>query len=586
MTSNRRLWWRLLALMAVLGLVAAACGDDSGDSGESSETTFASEGGELGEQEDAVAAYGGDIAVGLEGESQSWTPGQTQWTVGGLSVGNAIYDPFIVLDGNGEYKPFLAESLTPNADLTEWTVVLRDGVTFHDGTPLDAAAVKWNFDNLINAEGANTQGTLTTAGVTGMEIVDDMSVVYVLSDTNAAFPDLLRGTIGMPVSPTAYEADPEGFNDGPVGTGPFVFDEWVRDGYLRTSRNPDYWMSDENGQQLPYLNSIEFRPIADENVRALALSSDDIQVMQTLRGSTAKQVIALVDDDDRSFNAVTYVGNQSGSAIFNTLEPPLDDVRVRRALAMASDGELVAQVLGDDGLVPRSTGFFSTDSPWYSEAAANAYPGTAGRDLEGAIALREEYENDPARSDGRAPGEPVTLTYSCLPDASLLQVAQLQQSLWSEAGFEVDLSQVEQAELISNAIGTADSTPPWRGTYSANCWRSPALTGDPYTDFVGFFGPVDTSVTNFTNFTDPQIDAALETLRTSADFDERYAAVETIGMVNGENVAIAFSSATPTLVGYRGDIYGIPTWHVPDGALGSGIPGGVMRFHEAFIATQ
>ncbi len=150
----------------------------------------------------------------------------------------------------------------------------------------------------------------------------------------------------------------------------------------------------------------------------------------------------------------------------------------------------------------------------------------------------------------------------------------------------VELQQVEQAELISNAIGSPDQTPPWKGNFSANCWRSPALTGDPLTDFQGFFGPPETSVTNFTNFTHPDITAALDTLRTSADFEERYAAVETIGIVAGENVPIAFSSATPTLVGYRGDVHGIPSWTMPDGSPGPGIPGGVIRLHQAFIAIE
>jgi peptide/nickel transport system substrate-binding protein len=585
MTSNRRTWWRVLALLAVLGLVAAACGDDGGsEEGEPSDTTF---GGPTDpEEEDVAPAFGGSIAVGLEGESLSWVPGASQWTSGGLTVASAIYDPLVALTDTGEYAPYLAESVEPNEDVSRWTVRLREGVTFHDGTPFNAEALKWNYDNLLTIPTANTLGALTTAGVTGMEVVDDLTVAYVLDGPNAAFPDILRGPIGMPVSPTAYEADPEAFNNKPVGTGPFMAEEWLRDSYMRTVRNPDYWRTDEAGQQLPYLNAVEFRPITDETSRAVSLESDDIQVMQTQRGTTAKQVLAIVDDPNRDFKAATSVGNLAGSAIFNTLEPPLDDVRVRRALSMASDGELVAQVLGDDGLVPRSTGFFSEDSPWYSEAAAAAYPGTAGRDLDGAIALLEEYTSDPARSDGKAAGEPVELTYSCLPDPSLLQVAQLQQQLWSEAGVVVNLDQVEQGVLISNAIGTADQSPPWAGNYSANCWRSPALTGDPLTDFQGFFGPVETSVTNFTNFTHPDIDAALVTLRNSTDFEERYAAVETIGIINGENVPIAFSSSTPSLVGYRGDIYGIANWTVPSGELGNGIPGSLIRLHEAFISVE
>lgn len=587
MNHTRRRAWRLLAVLAALGLVAGACGDDSTDDGqgETTDTTFA-DGGTVGEQTEATAVYGGRLVVGLEGESGTWTPGQSELTAGGLSVAYSIYDPLVSLDENGEYKPFLAESIEANDDLTEWTVTLRDGVEFHDGSPLDAETLLWNFETLLFADGRNTQGALTGAGVTGMEVVDDLTVTYVLSGPNAGFPDLLRGTIGMPVSRVAYEADPEGFGSAPVGTGPFELVSWVRDGSLVVDRNPDYWMSDADGNQLPYLDGIEFRPIPDEEARALSLESDDIQVLQTLRGSTAKQVLALVDDADRDFAAVTYVGNLSGSAIFNTLQPPVDDPRVRRALALASDGEQVAEVLGDDGLVPRSPGFFSVDSPWYSEAASSTYPGIDGRDLEQAQALIQEYMDDPARSDGKAVGEPVTVEYSCLPDTSLIAVAQLQQALWTEAGVEVTLEQVDQATLISNGIGSADQAIPWSGNFVINCWRSPALTGDPLTDLQTFFGPVESTPTNFTNYTHPDIDAALDTLRTSDVFEERYAAVEAIQLQAYEDVPIAFSSGTPTLVGFRGDVHGIASWTLPDGSLGTGIPGGVMRFHQAFLAIE
>lgn len=165
-------------------------------------------------------------------------------------------------------------------------------------------------------------------------------------------------------------------------------------------------------------------------------------------------------------------------------------------------------------------------------------------------------------------------------------MAQLQQNLLTEVGFEVTLEQVDQATLIGNAIGSADQVPPYSGDFSVNCWRSPALTGDPLTDFQGFFGDPATSVTNFTNFTTPEILEAIDTLRSSGDFEERKAAVEQIGIIANKNVPIAFSSATPTLVGFRGDIHGIPNWTLPSGGSGTGIPGGVMRFHQAFMAAS
>jgi peptide/nickel transport system substrate-binding protein len=407
--------------------------------------------------------------------------------------------------------------------------------------------------------------------------------VYTLSEPNAAFPDILRGEAGWPVSPTAYEADPEGFTDHPIGTGPFVMESWTRDSETVLVRNDNYWFIDENGDQLPYLDKVTLRPIPDEDSRVQSLASGDLNMMQTLRGNNVKQVQALVDEGDEFTDSV-FIGNTSGSAILNVLEPPLDDLRIRTALAYASDATAVQAVLGDDGLTDISTGFFTEDSPWYSEAAAEAYPGFNGRDLDAATALVDEYKADPERSDGKAPGEDVVVEYNCPPDPSLIQVSQLQQSLWGEAGVVVNLNQVEQAAHISNAVGSADTDPPFRGDYIINCWRAGGGDGDPLSSLQSFFGPVATTPGNFTNYTNPEIDDLLDTLRTNANFADRYDAVEQIGIISGQEVPILWSSPTVTDVGYTSNIHGIKDWTLPDGALGTGTPGATVRFHQAFIA--
>src|SRR5690606_4807294 len=136
-------------------------------------------------------------------------------------------------------EPYLAESITSNDDFTEWTVTLRPGVLFHDGTPLDAEAMKTIFDDFLTAEGANTAGALKR-DVKAMEIVDDLSVRYVLNEPNAAFYDELTGPVGWPFSPTAAAELGEDFGSQPVGTGPFRFVSWQRDGAFVLERNPDY----------------------------------------------------------------------------------------------------------------------------------------------------------------------------------------------------------------------------------------------------------------------------------------------------------------------------------------------------------
>jgi peptide/nickel transport system substrate-binding protein len=303
--------------------------------------------------------------------------------------------------------------------------------------------------------------------------------------------------------------------------------------------------------------------------------------MVTLRGSTAKQVLSLVED--RDFRANVTVGNQSGASIFNHLEPPVDDIRVRSALILMSDAEDVARILGDDGLVPNTDGFFEPESGWYSEAAGRAYLSRDGTDPERAAALIEEYVNDPNRTDGKGVGEPIEVEYACPPDPSLIEIGQYVQRQWSSIGVEVRLRQVEQAALVQNAIGSADQDPPWRGNFMISCWRAGAGEGDPLTALTSFFDDPSTNPLNFTNFSHPEIDEALETLKVNADFEVRYQAVETINRIANENAVLTWSIATPTLVGWRGDVFGLTTWVLPDGRLGNRTPGGHMHFSQVFL---
>jgi peptide/nickel transport system substrate-binding protein len=578
---------RCLALLLCLSLVATACaGDDDAPDTGATDTTAPPGGedegsGDEGSEDDPQ--YGGRVVVGLEAETNNWLPGLGSFASSGVTVAMSVYDPLVVLNEDGEWEPNLAESLEANEDLTEWTMTLREGVEFHDGTPFDADALKWNFDTLHNVSSSLTYGSIQATGVDSVDVVDDLTVVWRLTDTNAAFPDLLRGAVGWPTSPAAFDdLGAEGLSEAPVGTGPFVFVEWRRDERFLARRNENYWRTDADGNQLPFLDEVEFRPIPDEDSRVQSLEADTVQIVSTLRGSAIKTLMGLTDTGN--FGGNLWVGNTSGASIFNTLVPPVDDVRIRRALAYAGDGEAVAVVLGDDGLVPITTTFFSEDSPWFSDAASEAYPGAAGRDVDAAIALVEEYRADPDRSDGRQPGSPIEITYACPPDPSLIEVSQLVQQLWGDAGVVVNLVQVEQATHIGNAVGSPDQTPPWSGDYMVNCWRAGAGEGDPLTSFQNFFGPVDTTPGNFTNFTHPDIDAAMEVLKTSIDFEERYAAAEQINLVANEHVPLTWGVGTATYVGWRDDVRGVATWRTPAGTMGNGTVDARVILHQAWLA--
>ena len=536
-------WKRALASLGLVGVLlgTAACGgDDGGGSGSEAEGV---EQDEFSEQGDPVE--GGEITVGLEAETNSWTPGEGAFSNSGTTVAYAIYDPLMKRNTDGEVRPFLAESMEPNQDLTAWTLKLRPDIQFHDGTPLNGEALKTIFDTYLLAPTSNVRNTL--ADVSSLDVVDDLTVEYKLKQPNAAFPDVLTGSPGWPFSPTAAAENGPDAGANPVGTGPFKFVSWQRDSNFVVEKNEDYWRDG-----LPYLDGITFRPIPDEDTRLSSLQSGDIDVLQTLRQSTVAKAREVEGVDNYE-----YLGNNSGGSIINTSIPPFDDLRVRQALAYGIDQPALIEVIGGTGLTPDASQYFSPDSPFYSEQAAEAFP---TYDAERAQELYDEYINDPQRSDGQPVGTNISFTYRCPPDPTLNELSQLYQSFWNQLGMDVQLETVEQAAHVQNGIAKE---------YEVQCWRVGAET-DPYTTLKNAFteGPL-----NFTGYTSTAIDEGLDTLRTTTDVEERKAAVEQISMDISENVPNLFTGYTLTDVAVRDVVKNVDGWTFPDGAEGDGVPG-------------
>lgn len=541
---------RKLVIPLAAALLVASCGggssDDAGDGGSDGEVTGAVR--DVSERGEPVT--GGSITVGLEAESDGWLPGRSNMANAGINVAYAVYDPLMKVNADGEVKPYLAESMEANEDFTRWTLTLRPGIEFHDGTPLDAAALKTVFDDYLKAPDSNLLGTL--AGVE-MEVVDDLTVDYVLEAPNSGFPYALVLAAGWPFSPTAAAAAGEDAPSRPVGTGPFVFESWERDSRLVVSRNENYWQ-----EGLPYLDEVVFRPIPDEDTRVSSLSTGDVDVVQSLRQSGVAELRDLEGVDNYE-----HLGNNTGVTIFNTTEPPVDDLRVRRGLALAVDQDQVIEVLGGAGMVPPATQLFSPDDAYYSEAAAEAWP---GYDPEAAAEELQAYVDDPQRSDGEAPGSPIRLRFDCPPDPSLNELSQLLQALWSAVGVEVELRQVEQATHISEALA---------GDYQAKCFRA-GQDQDPGVVLHQIL--TEGSPLNVTRFSDPAIDEALAELRATDDLAERQALVEEITMTVNESFPVVYSGQTLAVVAARESVKNIDGWTYPDGSEGGTSPQGTVMW--------
>jgi peptide/nickel transport system substrate-binding protein len=610
---------RAVAFLAAAGLVAGACGgsDDSAPADtteESSEEAEAPadepaeepaeepavEAGDEAEgdvdtevvEEETAIEYGGSISVGLEAESTGLRPWEDTCSSPCYNMMIAVFDKLMEQDATGAYAPYLAESIEPNADFTAWTMTLRSGVTFHNGVELTGQTIADMFP--IQQAGAAGSGAIAAASLTGVEATGDLEVTYTLSQGNSAFPaSLSRAPMGMVFDPAAAAADSEGFSMAPIGTGPFVIDSRDLDNETTFVRNDSYWATDPDGNALPYLDSISFRPIPDEGTRLDALLSGTINAMQTLRQGTIRDARAARDDDGADITLWEFQGNNTGGGMYNVLVPPFDDVRVRRGLTHLNSQEQVIESLGGTGISLPATQWFSPDSPWWSEKVAEAWPQF---DFEGGVAFLTEYINDPERSDGKAAGEMIDVELSCPPDPTLIASIQVVEQAYTATGLvNVTITNYDQATHIGMAIGGDNG---FVGSHSQHCWRwsddadpsvsiNPAL--QPPTVEIAVEAGLDPATTvgafNIPNWFSPTAYQAAIAATQTDDFETRYGLYESIMLEFADQVPVYYSGHTATAIGSDTNILGLNSWHVPSGELGIGFPNAEGRWSEVFITS-
>jgi peptide/nickel transport system substrate-binding protein len=394
--------------------------------------------------------------------------------------------------------------------------------------------------------------------------------VYTLDASNSAFPSNLNTVeLGYVFEPAAASADPAGFSKAPVGTGPFAIQNRDIDNETTVVRNENYWRTDADGNQLPYLDSIVFRPIPDEGTRLDALLSGTVDVIESRRQATIR--------DTRAESGITmyeYQGNSTGGGMYNTAVPPFDDVRVRVGLNTLNDRVHVIEALGGSGISLPVSQWFSKDSPWWTQAAEDAY---ADFDFEAGKALLQEYIDDPARSDGKAPGEKIDVELSCPPDPTLVAAMQVNQQTWTGSGLvNVNLTQFDQATHINNAVSDQ---------HQASCWRW-GTQADPSTALNTFLADPAESVGNFPNWFDPEAFGwALDAIQTD-DFEARKELYSKIMVRINEQAPVWYSGGTATLIATNETVRGVNNWTLPSGALGNGTPGAVTYFTQAFVTGR
>jgi ABC-type transport system substrate-binding protein len=489
----------------LFALILAGCGgdddggDDSADGGPSEDVEEATQGEttEITIASEGDPVEGGSLVYGLEAETDGWNPVTARWAVSGHTVAMAVFDPLATWSEDGEAVPYLAESFTPNDDFTEWDIKLRAGVQFHNGEPLTADAVK----KLLDGHLASALTAPALEPVESVEVVDELTAKVVMNTPWAVFPVVLTGQPGYIPAPEQLDS-PTGTQNA-IGTGPFIQQEWTPDRQWVGTKNPNYWRDG-----LPYLDEVTFRPIPDNQARFDSVRTGDINVMHT----TDDDVILQARDEAEAGDAQIIEDGSGGEETFimlNTLVPPLDDERVRQALAYATDKQSYIDVTGSGILLP-ANGPFNPASPWYNPDVEDTYP---QYDPTRAQELVDEYEAEVG---------PIEFTLGTTPVPSNQEAIAFIAQQWAAVGIDVEQITTEQSQFIIDAVS---------GNFEANLWRQFGAP-DPDGDYVWWVSQNANAIgefsLNFARNKDPEIDDGMNTGRETDDTDARKAAYDEV----------------------------------------------------------
>lgn len=302
---------------------------------------------------------GGKLVIGTTTDVNSYAPWRFR---GEFYLMGGVYEPLLEFDSEGNIVPYLAESIVADPDNLTYTIRVREGVTFSDGSVLDGEVLLWNFENFKE----NSQTSSTHFGsVDYFEQVDEMTVVIHLTEWNTQIPFSLNNCAGMVYSKKAF--DEHGYDwclENPVGTGPYVLVEKVADSHKRFIKNVNYW----NAQEPALYDVIEARIFGNAMAAQAALISGDIDVFNGgdygMKDTLTKAGFNLYQN--KMWYRIYFL--IFGSAVENS---PLSNVLVRKAIAYAIDSASIVKALDygrsfvSNQYAVKGTGFYNPDVVGY-----------------------------------------------------------------------------------------------------------------------------------------------------------------------------------------------------------------------------
>lgn len=349
----------VVAGACALGMLLSGCGGSGGDSN---------------------ASGGANVITAFNSEPQNaLIPGDTNETGGG-KVGQLLFANLVRYDSKGDTKMEVADSIEPNKDATQYTVKLKDGWKFTDGTPVTAESFTKSWSYTANAKNAQKcssffsmikgyddlqkDGLKGDEQLEGLKVVDDKTFTVDLAQSDSVFP-IKVGYLAFAPLPESFYKDPKAFGEKPVGNGMYKLDKWDHNSQIVLTKNADY-----KGEEKPKNDGVTFKIYTDVDAAYADVQAGNLDVMDTVPASATKTF-----EKDSSIEAY----NKAGSVIqtftipanMKHWETNTEEGQLRRqALSMAIDREqLVTKVL--NGVGTAATDFTAPAIPGYSKDLKN-----------------------------------------------------------------------------------------------------------------------------------------------------------------------------------------------------------------------
>jgi peptide/nickel transport system substrate-binding protein len=389
---------------------------------------------------DAAGPRGGTLVYARRADSLFLDPVLNDANVDIWILTN-LYDTLIIPsnDGNG-LTPGLATAWTVSADGKTFTLTLRQGVKFADGSPLTADDVVWSLRRAANPKEGIWSFLLASIDTVASPSAD--TVVLGLKNPDPSLPAALA-TFNAAILPSKlFEAAPgatdddkaKAFAEHPVGTGPFVLASWQRGTSMTLKRNPYYWGRDEDGQALPYLDAVEFPIIPEDATRILKLRAGEIDGAEFIPYARVAELKAdpAIDMELYPSTQVNYLTVNARPKLLNGGTNPLNDARVRQALNHAINKKALIQII-THGIGTPQHSFMAKTTPLFADQG-------------------ELYPYDPAKAkallaDAGYPGGMTLTTLALAGSADELGEVSAVQQMWSQVGVKLTIEQVDNATL-------------------------------------------------------------------------------------------------------------------------------------------